>query len=337
MIRAHLAAIPLTLSTLLATGAWAQDDVSKLLQSRAAEAESMSVDELWTLASSLVSTARELGPVSDLDAALDSALGAGGLSAKAELLVIAARLRGEDADLEMLGERLVKLFASPDSTVATAAAALLEDDQFVSIDEELRSEFVASLLEGAKDGNREPAFRIECATSAILRGDGAQRREGRVELLAFLNSSDPDLRGRAALALARVGDRETAREELERLAEMPGADGRLAASLIQQEEIIEHKERQKRNLRKYFMDKLDEAGGAGSQSRESRMVENLIQMVEQRHLEGDAFDRDELITAALDGLLRGLDRHSAYMTPEEYKEFRLDLLAPEYGGIGAYV
>lgn len=337
MIRAHLAAIPLTLSTLLAPAATAQEDVSKLLQNRASAAESLSVDQLWSLASSLVTTARELGPGSDLDAALDSALRAGGLSPKAELFVIAARLRGDDADLALLGERLVGLFDSADAGVATAAAALLEDDQFVAVDEERRAELVAALLAGAQDGNREPAFRMECATSAILRGDGAQRREGRVELLAFLNSSDPELRGQAALALARVGDRETAREELERLAELPGADGRLAASLIQQEEIIEHKERQKRNLREYFMEKLDKAGGAGSQSRESRMVENLIQMVEQRHLEGDTFDRDELITAALDGLLRGLDRHSAYMTPEEYKEFRLDLLAPEYGGIGAYV
>jgi C-terminal peptidase prc len=39
----------------------------------------------------------------------------------------------------------------------------------------------------------------------------------------------------------------------------------------------------------------------------------------------------------MNGLLQRLDRHSTYMTPDEFKSFSQDLLNPEYGGIGAYV
>jgi C-terminal peptidase prc len=59
-------------------------------------------------------------------------------------------------------------------------------------------------------------------------------------------------------------------------------------------------------------------------------------MVEQRHLDGELYDRDQLAEAALSGLMRFLDEHSAYLSPEVYKAFVQDLEA-EYGGIGAYV
>ncbi len=338
MIRAHLAATSLTLLLLaLPARAVAQTgDVSALLAEARASAPSLSIDSLWEASTSLVDRADRLEG-DTLDAVLDQAFEDENLKPRELLLLVAARLQGEDADLAMLAERLTELLASEDAQVATAAASLFEDSQFIALGEDERIMLVEALLEGAQNGDKDPTFRIECATSAIQRGDGAQSKAGRRELLGFLESSNARLRGQAALALARAGDGQTVRGELERLAILPSAEGRLAAAMIRQEEILEHKESTTRNLRKYFVEKLEQAEAGGSSSHESQMVENLLQMVEQLHLEGDAFQREELISSAMNGLLQRLDRHSSYMTPDEFKDFSQDLLNPEYGGIGAYV
>ncbi len=338
MIRVHLAAFVTSLVSLAlpASAMSLQGDTAALLMEASQRAPQLSIDEIWETSTSLIDRADRLEGTS-LDALLDRALSEVAPSPRVELLRIAARLQGDEADLDLLSEHLITLLSSEDREVAGAAASLFSDSQFMAVDDEVRNELVEALLAGAQDGERAPAFRIECATSAIERGNGAQSRAGRRELLGFLESSDSGLRGQAALALARAGDGQTVRGELERLAALPSAQGRLAAAMIRQEEIIEHKERAQRNLRKYFMDKLEQAEDGGTLTQEAKMIENLLQMVEQRHLEGDSFDREELISSAMNGLLQRLDRHSTFMTPEEFKSFSQDLLNPEYGGIGAYV
>ncbi len=62
-----------------------------------------------------------------------------------------------------------------------------------------------------------------------------------------------------------------------------------------------------------------------------------MRLIETTSLEGDKKKRDDLITAALDGMMRSLDEHSSYLTPKIFKTFEQDLLQAEYGGIGAYV
>lgn len=338
MTRVHLAAF-LTSSLLFAPAAFAatpQGDTAALLAQASEEVSSLSIDQIWEASTSLVDRADRLEGTA-LDALLDQALEETAPSARVELFRVAARLQGDEADLEILSEHLVALLTSDDEDSARAAASLFEDAQFVAVEEETRNDLVEALLAGAQNGDRSPEFRIECATSAIERGNGVQRSAARRELLGFLESSDSRLRGHAALALARAGDGQTVRGELERLASLPSAEGRLAAALLRQEEIIEHKERAQRNLRKYFMEKLDLAQDGGTSSHEATMLENMIQMIEQRHLEGDSFERGELIAAALNGMLGRLDRHSSFMTSKQFKSFSQDLLNPEYGGIGAYV
>ena len=61
-----------------------------------------------------------------------------------------------------------------------------------------------------------------------------------------------------------------------------------------------------------------------------------MRMIDENHLDGGKFTEEELLSAALDGMLRALDEHSSYMTPEVYGKFYQELEA-EYGGIGAYV
>jgi C-terminal peptidase prc len=66
-------------------------------------------------------------------------------------------------------------------------------------------------------------------------------------------------------------------------------------------------------------------------------MEQLMRLIETTSLEGDKKKREDLITAALDGMMRSLDEHSSYLTPKQYKDMEQDLLNPDYGGIGAYV
>jgi carboxyl-terminal processing protease len=65
-------------------------------------------------------------------------------------------------------------------------------------------------------------------------------------------------------------------------------------------------------------------------------LERMIALILNRHIEGDVVKREELIDAALNGMLQSLDQHSSYMNQEAFTRFQQDLQG-EYGGIGAYV
>jgi C-terminal peptidase prc len=155
-------------------------------------------------------------------------------------------------------------------------------------------------------------------------------------MLDFLRSSDPGLRSQGALALARAGDVETGRAELERLAALPGADGRLADAHLKQEELRRYYDRRQKNLLEYAKEKAEGADLRGT--REQRLIEQVMVLIETASLEGEGVERSTLVDAALDGMLRSLDEHSSYLSPTTFKKnFAEDLLDPEYGGIGAYV
>jgi len=122
------------------------------------------------------------------------------------------------------------------------------------------------------------------------------------------------------------GDLET---ELEALAEVPGSTGRLAASYLKLEAT--------RSLHEAKYQKLQSLYNEEQVPDNLRRVTAVLDMINDGHLEGERLTQDELIDAALDGMLGALDEHSSYMAPEAYKAFSLDLLEENYGGIGAYV
>ncbi|MDH5478991.1 MAG: S41 family peptidase [Nitrospinota bacterium] len=58
---------------------------------------------------------------------------------------------------------------------------------------------------------------------------------------------------------------------------------------------------------------------------------NIISLVEQNYV--DNVETTKLVEGAINGMLRSLDPHSSYMTPEMYKEMQVETEG-EFGGIG---
>jgi len=311
-------------------------DLDALVREHAAAAAGAeSIEEVWVALDALTSAAGE--DRSALDQALDRQLASGeALSPRGTLLLVAARLRGEEPDITALAQRLGALLDDASSEIVRSAAGLLGDPVFRALKESELESACAALARVAKDGDREPEVRIESAVALHSLGRATAQREARAELVAFLSSSDPRLRGYGAIALARVGDIETGRAELERLASTPGTEGRLAQSFLKQEELRRFYDRRQKNLLDYAKEKSEGAELKGT--REARLLEQTMRLIETTALEGDKQTREKLLDAAMDGMLRSIDEHSSFLTSKSFQDnFAEDLLDPEYGGIGAYV
>ena len=310
----------------------AQDgELDALVLREAAEANDRSVDALWIRALE-VREAEALGARGELDKALDRALADESVPHKGRLLIAAARMQGDRPETAAAGilTALRPLLDGQDEELAVGAAGLLANDLFRTLRSE-RQSLGESLVAAARDQDRSPRARMAFAQTASRVGRGPQMRQARDEMREFLSAADPELRALGALALASTGvevegDLE---DELERLSTLPNQRGRLAASYLKQEEIRDLHDRKYKNLRAQLLeqDALPDS---------LRSFEAVIQMITRFHLEGRGVDEDQLMHAALDGMLRYMDEHSSYFSPEAYAKFLLDLEA-EYGGIGAYV
>ena len=322
-------ALALLLLALLPTPATAQEsELDALVLEEAARAAGQDVPDIWTRAIAL-RQAEDLGSEGDLDSALDRFLGRTDLTPEGILLTAAARIQGDKPDPEVLLGALQPLLSS-EATHAVGAAGLLGNDVFRGLSRSGREELGQALVAAARDIDRTPEARMSFAKAGARIGRGTEFRQAREEMSAFLASGDPELRALGALALAGVGVEITGdlEDELERLAILPDGDGALAASFLKQEQIRSLHERKYKDLRS----QLDDSNLPDHLAR----FEAVQQMVLNYHLEADHVTEDELVQAALDGMLRYMDEHSSYFGPESYAKFLLDLEA-EYGGIGAYV
>ncbi len=326
-------ALPFALLTLLpfASVTRAQEgELAELVASEVAAASGRTSEALWDRALAL-RQAEELGADNELDGVLDNFLGRGDVTPEGLLLVAACRLQGGEPDAKLLSGVLRPLLTAADETIASGAAGLLGNDIFRRLGRTDREELGRELVVAARDIDRTPEARMRFARSAARVGRGTEMRQAREEMRAFLASSDPELRALGALALASTGVEVEGdlRDELERLAGLPNEDGVLAASYLKQELIRELHERKYKDLQS----QLD---SSAELPEPLAQVQAVIRMVERYHLEGDRVDSDELLEAALDGMLRYMDEHSSFFGSEAFAKFLLDLEA-EYGGIGAYV
>jgi C-terminal peptidase prc len=331
-----LSSLVLALTPLLFAPA-AQDtaDIDVMLRERAQAAAGASLQEVWASSHAIRDAVGDEGEArlaAAIDALLDSEAS---LPERAVLLFAATRLQGADPDVGKLAARLTSLLDSSDSEVALGAAGLSADRAFHALKDEAREELATKLTAAMRDGNRTPELRLACAAALHAQGRGNLQREARKEMMDFLASSDARLRGLGALALARVGDLETARAELERLASVPDEFGILAASYLKQEEIRRVYGRREKNLLDYTKKQVEGTELKGNH--DLALMENVMRLIETTSLEGDKVKREELVNAALDGMLHSLDEHSSYMPPKIFKDFDQDLLQAGYGGIGAYV
>lgn len=322
----------LGLALTLALPAAAQD-LQQLVEAQVASSADLPVAELWQRAAGLRDAARELGS-DELDTTLDRLLeGSTDAGPGAVLLLGAARLLGDEPEPRVLADALQPLLASAGEERATAAAGLLGRSTFRALGDERRRELISALSTTAEDGALAPSLRLEAAHSLFQVGWGDERRRARAVMGAFLSSGDADLRAQGALALARTGAELVGPlgDEMQRLAALPDERGRLAASYLELEDVRRDADRRLERLAETLQSQPKARAGD-----EYETLRQVIAMVENFHLEGDRAPREELLDAAVDGLLRSLDEHSSFMSAETYARFEQELEAG-YGGIGAYV
>ena len=307
-----------------------ESDLEELVRREAADAADREVADLWTRALEL-REAERLGAEGELDRALDKHIAVPHeLSAHAALLLVAARLQGEKPQQILLANAVLPLLDHADEEVAVGAVTLLGDSTFRGLTRS-RRELFGNLMDKARDSARTPAVRLRFARTAYEIGGGDEGREARALILEYLDSEDPELRALGALTLARLRGAAiegSLREELERLVRVPDDRGALAESILKRVDEREYLNRKLREQRT-----LSQAGSIPAELEELMAV---LHMIENRHLEGALVEEEDLLEAAIDGMLRYMDVHSSYMPPEVYARFFQDLEA-EYGGIGAYV
>ena len=69
-------------------------------------------------------------------------------------------------------------------------------------------------------------------------------------------------------------------------------------------------------------------------ARTAIMVGDALQLIDQFYV--DPVERDDLLTAAMDGMTSSLDEHSSYIPGDAYESFQ-DSIDQEFAGIGIYV
>ncbi len=306
-------------------------ELAELVAQEAAAAKDRAIDALWERSLELRDAA-SLGEDGELDRALDALLGqdtaATGLGPKAIILLSAARLLGDEPDLRVLVHALQPWIGAADDEVALAVATIFKNPVFRGFRPD-RDALVDDLLGVAEDAARSPRIRLAHAEAAHVNGSRQQKSAALHEMDAFLESSDAKLRALGALTLAGAKARPIEgrlARELGVLAKIPDATGELAESYLERERLREHLNRKVKEARR----KNEQAPA------ELAEFDEVLRMIEALHLEGGKVKREDLLAAAMDGMLRWMDPHSSYMSSEVYAKFFQDLEA-EYSGIGAYV
>jgi C-terminal peptidase prc len=191
----------------------------------------------------------------------------------------------------------------------------------------LAADFIAE--ENLEAGASEIATQLTKATGAAkarlaraLHGASRQYRPvARQTLREMLANPDVATAEAAALALADIGDVDSARGILEGLRDDPGARGELARLHLAVDQM---------------RDMLSRGTGGTRRTGEAALLDELKAMIREIHQDGDTWSERELMEAAAAGLVAALDPHSSYMKVEDVEEWEFDL-NPTYGGIGAYV
>ena len=312
-----------------------QSEAEEILRERVGAIGSMGPAEIWREAgrvSALVGD--ELG--ADFDAAIDRMLAAGPSTDRARLFLAAMRIDGDDVDFAKVAEAVAPAVRARDEELASAAVDFLGRIGPDISDRDVRRDLADRLLTLARDAAAGIELRASAAMGAYGLGGGSQIVKARRVLKDFLESSDPTLRAAGALGFAEMSsieEVEGVEDELERLARLPGPEGRLARSYMDQLRTQRFNDRR-------IQDLLKNSGGrravGSTLPPEFARINTMIEVIQTAHLDGGDVSRDDLVEAAMQGMLGSLDRHSSYFSSEAYEKFEQDLRG-EYGGIGAYV
>ncbi|MEM8711850.1 MAG: S41 family peptidase, partial [Planctomycetota bacterium] len=252
------------------------------------------------------------------------------------LFLATVRLTGENVDHAKIAERVTAVLKERDPDLVGAATEILGGMAREISDRDTRKDVAKALVASAENSGADANLRVAAAVAVNKLGTGAQISAARRVLRSFLASSDPNLRAIGALGFAEIGsieDVDGVEDELDRLSQLPGQNGRLARAYLEQLRGTRFFESSLRQLRD---DGLGSRNPGSSIPKDLERIETMIDVIQNYHLDGNEASRSDLLEAALEGMLGSLDRHSSYFTPKEYEKFEQSLEA-EYGGIGAYV
>ncbi len=312
-------------------------DLARLIQEQAAKVGERPGEELWRQVRALTDLSRTIEG-QDLAAAVDPLLAdPKKLNAGGKLFAIGLRLQANDPDAAKLAVVLTPLLGSSTTEVVMTAVQLSADPHFKTLAEDERETLVGALAKISEDGARAPELRLESAMSVHALGSGEDRRNAWRLMNGFLVSLDPELRQLGALALARTHAEITGalRDELKRMASVPGERGRMADAYLETARSEEHwSSTLKRQAELYEAKPADSPLIDGNDP--TQVFLTVMNVIRKGHLDGDKVKPEDLLDSALNGMLHSMDEHSTYMDSKDFGRFEQQLEGG-YGGIGAYV
>jgi carboxyl-terminal processing protease len=320
--------LSLTCTLLLGSVATAQDldaTVRDMLQ----RADNGPLSQVWQIG-------RQISDLKGKEERLASAIQKQFSSLKLNGRLAAATALQEITDGTQFGKEiftaLKPVIQSKNPESVRAALAMTKRDTFFNsrTQRELRALVKPMVVSDLTD----PVIRVSSARTLWQIGTNEQQRLAKKVLLDFVKSSDRRLRIMGALALADINadSNSPGWPILQEIADEPTAEGQLARTYLR----IENQRRTFDVMLRQISEKGLDKSGKGAKDEEFALIREILARVAQRHVRGDTIGRKQMIEEAARGLLRSLDRHSTYLSSDQFKKFYFDL-NPEYGGIGAFV
>ncbi len=192
----------------------------------------------------------------------------------------------------------------------------------------------AEWLEDKIDTTLEPHVKMAMA-KALWDLNFTNKKKGKDVLLAYMRSTDEDLRAEGALALGEIGAAGEARSVLNELRHEPTERGRSAAFLLEILKLERLSEAEYRVPRETDTPLPDPDLGAEEPGRWP-LLDEVYRTLQKLYVDDDKLDAAALEDAMAAGITKALDPFTSYLSPEAHAKLR-EGLDPTYGGVGAYV
>jgi len=286
---------------------------------------------LWPLTQELLSLRAGEKDEKPLRDAVKAALAKAPEKGKLVLGPALAQLDSENSYSDDIGAAYLQVIELKGEEASTAAELLASPELSFK-----KPESVAKKLKdllGA--GELAPKTRLAVAQALWRHGSSDDKSAARKEMVGFYRSEDPELKVEGAFALAAIDDVEEVKSLLRKLQEEPSDRGRLARLYLDREAEANRWRAKIEKLQKIHEERSKQSAQK-VETGDPRLLDDILDLIRERHIQGEQWNREELVAAAARGLLNELDRYSTFMTPQEVARM-LQGLNQQYAGIGARV
>ncbi len=318
-----IAWLPLVALLLLPSQLWADDideqAAAQTVERLLAKDTNNDIPTIWRLSQTLAKGERPAVPA--LRKALEEAKPSQGLAIARALVLLEEHTAGLDA------LKLIAMNDDAETPIRVAAIQILGDE---GEPEE------AEWLEERIDDMLEPHVKLAMA-KGLWDLNRSSKKKGKNVMLAFMRSTDANLKALGALALGEIGAISDARTVLRALAEEPTERGR-SARLIMRLNRMEMMAEQAMRGDESAEPEVPIVTGAPTVSSAGNwpLLDEIFAKLKSYYIDDSMLDHRKLEDAAARGLTSALDSHTGYLSPEDNAKM-LESLDPTYGGVGAYV